>query len=87
MLVPPEICVGGEVYKLFQVANIANITPFQNQLVTASFYNSTVQFEQTTLNSDVIMLYNICQLLELKSSKKITSAKSFAPKYNAAMLN
>ena len=43
-------------------------------------FSSAVQLGQTTPNSDFITLYDIDQLLELKSSKKTTSAKSFAPK-------
>ena len=47
-------------------------------------FSREVQCEQATPYSDVIMLYNIFQLIELKSPIKTISAISFAPKYNAA---
>ena len=50
-------------------------------------FSLAVQYEQTTPKSDVIMLYNICQLSELKSPIKTTSANFFETKYNAAILN
>ena len=38
-------------------------------LFCTRIFNSAVQFRQTIPNSDVIMLYGIDQLLELKSLK------------------
>ena len=50
-------------------------------------FSRAVQFGQTTPNSDVIMLYDIDQLLELKSLKRQLQLKVLHQKYNAAVLN
>ena len=39
-------------------------------------FSRPVQFGQTTLNSDVIMLYDILQILELKSPKRQLQLKT-----------
>ena len=46
-----------------------------------------IELGQTTPDNSVIMLYNVYSAFRITITNKTTSAKRFAPKHTAAVLN
>ena len=78
-----NVCIEISYYQEFYSNRISSSL----ELFRTRVFSRSVHLGQTTLNSDVMKLYNIYQLLELKSPKIQQQLKKIVPKYNAAVLN